>query len=73
MIDFIKKIILTVVKKNCNKFGRKSIQSDEHFLDMFIEFVKNYTKWKCLNNHYLSENSFIYFFCLLYVKLFSDG
>jgi aspartate/glutamate racemase len=55
MIDPIKKIILAVVKKNCNKYGRKSIQSDEHFLDMFLEFVKNYTKWKCLDNHIMSK------------------
>lgn len=60
MLDLIKKIILDLVKIKCNKVGRKSRESDEHFLDMFIAFCKDYTKWKCLDCHidskYTSDN-----------------
>lgn len=67
MHPLIKQIILQIVNVNCNKSGKKSRESNEHFLDIFIEFLKNYTKWKCLDSHisakYKSDNyrkKFIY-------------
>ena len=60
MHEVIKKIILDLVNSKCNKYGRKSSESNEHFLDMFIEVLSDYTKWKCLDKHiwskYTSDN-----------------
>jgi hypothetical protein len=46
MIELIRKILLDIIKLKCNKHGKKSIESDEHFLDMFIIFLKDHSKWK---------------------------
>jgi transposase len=60
MHEVVKKIILDIVKLKCNKCGRKSVEPNEHFLDMFIEMLTDYTKWKCLDKHiwskYTSDN-----------------
>ena len=60
MNHIVKQIILGVVKLKCNHFGKKSKETDEHFLDMFILFLKDYTKWKCLDfctlSKYTSDN-----------------
>jgi transposase len=60
MKDFIRDIILDVVKINCNNVGRKSNEPNEHFLDVFSYFVKNCTKWIILDDlrftKYTSDN-----------------
>ena len=54
--DFIvNKIILDIVKLKCNEVGRKSRLSDSHFLDVFMRFCKDYTKWKCLDECIFSQ------------------
>lgn len=67
MIELVRKIILDVVEINCNKCGKKSRESNSHFLDVFLIFLKDFTKWKCLDyctfTKYKSDNyrkKFIY-------------
>jgi len=58
MHEVVKKIILDLVDLKCNKFGRKSSEPNEHFLNMFIEVLSDYTKWKCLDKHVWSKYTF---------------
>jgi Transposase DDE domain len=54
----VKKIILDIVKIKCNHRGRKSSQSDEHFLEIFIDLLKDYTKWKCIDKEVYKKSKY---------------
>lgn len=77
MDGLAKKIILDLVELNCNKVGRKSRESNEHFLDIFTVFLKDYTKWKCLDTYkfakYTSDNYRKKFIYWIRSKVFSDA
>ena len=53
-----KKIILDLVNIMCNRRGPKSSQSDEHFLEIFIDLLKDYTKWKCVDKKVYKKSYF---------------
>lgn len=76
MLDFIRKILLDIVELNCNKYGKKSRESNSHFLDVFLIFIKDFTKWKCLDHciftKYKSDNYRKKFAYWVRCNVFSD-